>query len=507
MINNILCQYLHKIAGVREFIDICNVYRAAAAAPDDVNVVRVEQQSSNFPFGRQRVDLGAERQFVFAGYLHQTAVAPIGAALCTDGAVAPGLPIGPHNHRTAVAVVQRVGFQRGIGAKKGFLSVWHIGLFALKPATHPNFAAAALAAHVNQRVVCHRHAIAQHVDRAAFGPGCIAPRQHLGVAIHAGITGGTQHHFAALHVGGNGLNQATVFERAGKNADRVAFERTQVDSLVGRGLHFERDAFQPAPGDFNLLAGHQRDAAVFRLNHGGFGQIDRGSNQHYIATPGDDVAFYREGASVVAQLAATKAQAAGQGVGIFHADGRGGETRCVDQRARAYRNAALVDQHHPAIAGQSAKQLRGCVGHHPVDRHAGRVGLVNLGGGPRANREAVPVGGRMRRARAIGGSNGEFASLAVVGRGGAVDGYTALGQGLGMGIGKITCKATEPDGDRQRHNRQTRRPLQLRKGVFEGVGPVAGTGTAALAPAGFDFSHGNHGTQGLVPDGTVNVIQ
>ena len=44
----------------------------------------------------------------------------------------------------------------------------------------------------------------------------------------------------------------------------------------------------------------------------------------------------------------------------------------------------------------------------------------------------------MRRARAIGGGDGQFARLAVVGRSRAMDGYAALGQGLGACICKIS---------------------------------------------------------------------
>ena len=161
---------------------------------------------------------------MFSRDFDKAAVAPVGTALRADAAMAAGLPVRPHDHRAAAAVVQRVGFQCGIGAEKCFVGVRYIGILTLETATHPNLATAGLAADINLRVVSHRHAFAQHVHGSALGTGCIATGQHLRVAVDTRIPQGAQHHFAALPVSRNGLNQPAVFERTGKDANCIAFE-------------------------------------------------------------------------------------------------------------------------------------------------------------------------------------------------------------------------------------------------------------------------------------------
>ena len=227
----------------------------------------------------------------------------------------------------------------------------------MKTTPHPDIAPTTLPGNINQGVVCHCNAMTQHIHAAAFGTRRRASCQHLAVALHIGVARGAQNDFAALQVRRNRLNQPAVAQRARKNTYRITFERAQVERLVRRGLHLQRDAFQPAPGNLHTLPGRQRHTAALGFDHGSFGQVDRRRNQHHVAAARNNVARHRERTGVGVEVTAGKTQASSHGVGVGHAQRGGRKTRCIDQRPRAHRNTRLIDQDDPAVALQSAKQL------------------------------------------------------------------------------------------------------------------------------------------------------
>ncbi len=138
-----------------------------------------------------------------------------------------------------------------------------------------------------------------------------------------------------------------MFERPGKNAHRIALQGAQVDGLIGGGLHLQPDALQATTGNLDLLACGQNRAAIRRLDQRVFARLDAGGQQYHIATARQDAALHRHARRRRAAVA--KAQTPAQGISIAHAQGRCGKARRVDHRARAHRNARLVDQHQLAI--------------------------------------------------------------------------------------------------------------------------------------------------------------
>ena len=196
----------------------------------------------------------------------------------------------------------------------------------------------------------------QHLGRGGLN-GAAALIHGLGahLADHAKLAAGLEDHFAALYRDRISPDLAAVLEGAGKNTHRITAEHAQVEGLVGRGLHLKADAFEPAPGDFKLLAGGQQGAAVGCLDEGVFAGVDVRGNQHGVAAAGQNAALHRDACRGHRGIA--KAQPPGQRVGVAHAQGRGGKTSGIHQRTRAHGNAGLVDQHQVPVAGQGAKQL------------------------------------------------------------------------------------------------------------------------------------------------------
>ena len=82
-------------------------------------------------------------------------------------------------------------------------------------------------------------------------------------------------------------------ERAGKDGDRVALERTQIDGLIRGRLHFHADAFQATSCQFDLLPGCQYGAAVGRLDQRIFSGINGTAQQYNIATARQYPALHR----------------------------------------------------------------------------------------------------------------------------------------------------------------------------------------------------------------------
>ena len=274
-----------------------------------------------------------------------------------DAAVGGRAVIRPHDHPSAIPLLLRIGLDAHLRAHVGGGGVGHIGVFALVVAAHAHQAAARRTRSVQHRLVSQADALTPHINLAAhllvgrvFGAGHDAAG-----ALHPSVARRLQAHAAALYRDGISPDLAAVLEGAGKNTHRITAELAQVEGLVGRGLHLKADAFEPAPGDFNPLAGRQQSAAVGGLDEGVFAGVDVGCDQHRVAAARQDAALHRDAGGGHGGIA--KAQPPRQGVGIAHAQGRGGKTSGIHQSARAHGNAGLVDQHQVPVAGQRAKQL------------------------------------------------------------------------------------------------------------------------------------------------------
>ncbi len=108
-------------------------------------------------------------------------------------------------------------------------------------------------------------------------------------------------------------------ERAGKHAHSACLQGPQVDGLVGWRLHLQRDAFQPARGDLNLLPRRQNGAAVGGLNQCVLAGADLRAQQHHITAARQNVAKYRHPGAGPGFI--TKTRAPGQRIGVAHAQG------------------------------------------------------------------------------------------------------------------------------------------------------------------------------------------
>ena len=84
-------------------------------------------------------------------------------------------------------------------------------------------------------------------------------------------------------------------ERAGKDGDRIALERAQIDGLISRRLHLQADAFQTPAGQFDLPARCQNGAAVGCLDQRVFSGIDGTAQQNHVATARQNPALHRDG--------------------------------------------------------------------------------------------------------------------------------------------------------------------------------------------------------------------
>ena len=228
---------------------------------------------------------------------------------------------------------------------------------------------------------------------------------HIRVAYRA------QDDFAAFQIRLHRLNHAAVAQGAGKNADRIALERSQIDSLISGRLHLQGDAFQPPAGYFHALPRRQHHAAALRLDQRRFGDIDVRRNQHHIATPGDDVAIHHQ-----SRAAATKPQPPSHRIGLRHAQCRCREPRCVHHRASTHGDTRLIHQHQLAVARQRAKKLRRRIGDDPVDRQTARIGLYKVSRVAAADGEAVPVDGRVVAIGSVSRGNGQAIGLAGINR-------------------------------------------------------------------------------------------
>ena len=204
--------------------------------------------------------------------------------MCAGGVVCP------HNDPPAIAGVRRVGLDGRFRAEVGNVGILNVGVAALVVTAHPHITAPARTRDIYGRIIHQRHAVAQHIHVAALAHS--TRRVDLPLPFHIRITHRAQHDFAAFHVGTHRLNHATVAQRARKNTNGIAFERAQVDGLVGWRLHVQGDALQPTARHLHTLPSGQHHAAALRLDQRRFGDIDIRRNQHHVATPGDDVAVH-----------------------------------------------------------------------------------------------------------------------------------------------------------------------------------------------------------------------
>ena len=254
-----------------------------------------------------------------------------------------------------------------------------------------NAAAAQGAGGVEAGLVGHAHVLAQHLDAAALAVA--GAGRDLGIAVHRGVAAGLQHDAPALHAHLRGLHLAAQVQRAGKQPDGVALQSAQAEGLVAGGLYLQGDALQAAPGDVDALAGGQDDGAVGRLQQRALRRLDARGDEHQIAAAGHDVALHDDAAHRRGRAAAAEVQASGAGIGVAHADGGGGEGGGIDHGPGTDGDAALVHQHHLAVARKRAKDQRRRVRHHAVDGQAAGAGLQDLRAAAGRDGEALPVDG------------------------------------------------------------------------------------------------------------------
>ena len=204
--------------------------------------------------------------------------------------VSPCRVVRPDNHLATISIGNCIGLDRSLRTKVGDRGILQIRVLALIVTAYPHRATTLLTRGIDRRLIGQRHPIAQHIDIAAFG----ACGSNRACALNVGVATGLQHHPAAFQRGSGRLNQAAVPERAGKNADCIAFERPQIDGLVGRRLHLQADAFETPAGQLNLPPRCQNRAAVGRLDQGIFSGIDGAAQQHHVAAARQNPALHRD---------------------------------------------------------------------------------------------------------------------------------------------------------------------------------------------------------------------
>ncbi len=135
------------------------------------------------------------------------------------------------------------------------------------------------------------------------------------------------------------------------------------------------------------------------------------------------------GYCATAGTAIAKAQFSGQRVGVCHVQGRCGKACGVYHSTGAYGNARLVHQHQVSVAAQGAKELRRCIGHHPVDGGAVAAGLLEVGGVANWDGETLPVDGRLVGAGSVLGGDEQFVGLGDIKGGLALNNHATCGVG------------------------------------------------------------------------------
>ena len=178
--------------------------------------------------------------------------------------------------------------------------------------------------------------------------------------------------------------------------DRAAAQGAQIDRLVVRALHLERDVVQVTARDFHHLARSQHDVAAVAGDHRVAVHANVGGNQVDIAVARTDAALGLDGAGCALAL---ELELARLEVGIVHVQGGRHETLGVNDAARAKYHAIRVHQEHPAVGAERAINLAlevGVLCLYAVEYGAGRILLLEVSGLPGADVEALPVDDRAR---------------------------------------------------------------------------------------------------------------
>ena len=420
----------------------------------DRDVGRVNQPLPCLAFGGRRVDRRACQVHGACRGLDEAAFAAQGPAFGADAAVHLRRVFGPNRNPAAVALARRV----------------------------------------DDGLIRQGHGLAQQVDAAATA-SC---SQQL--PVDQGIALGPEHHLAAVQAGGGRLDHAAVPEAAGKDADRVAAQRTEVHGRVAGCLQVQRDAFQAAPRDLHALARRQHDAAAIGLQQGGSRQFQRRGDQHDVATARDDVALHRDrprGRGTGCRIA--KAPSAGQRVGVAHGQCRGREAGRVHHGAGADGDARLVHQHDLAVGRQRAEQLRRRGRDDAVQAQAGGVGLGKVGAVAGSYGKALPVDCRVVRPGAVACGHDQRIGVRVREVGLPQNDDATLGQDAVRGPGRGNAP-----GQRQRKRQH---PKLRAAGLAEARGADACRPGGAAAVAAFVLRDGDHGAKRPIPYRAVDMVE
>ena len=157
----------------------------------------------------------------FSRSLYEPAISILASTPRTDCSVSPRSVIRPHDHLATITAARGICFYAGSGTKVSHLGIRNTRVITLVIPPNAHCATRKGARHINGRLVHHRHAVAQHVHRAALG----ACRNDLACAFYKGITGGLKHDLPAFKGGSCRLDQTAVFQGTGKNTHRIALQR------------------------------------------------------------------------------------------------------------------------------------------------------------------------------------------------------------------------------------------------------------------------------------------
>ena len=161
-----------------------------------------------------------------------------------------------------------------------------------------------------------------------------------------------------------------------------------------------------------------------------------------------------------------------------HRQRRGKQASNIDLRARGEEDAVGIEEEHPAVGREPAKQLRRIHPLHPVERNRARRGLAEGDRGACADVEGLPIDGHPLGALLDGQCGARLADV------------RRAGNHAGAGGQLRRCgRGSEHDGaagERKRHH-LPRSPLAASLGVFRNGRP----GTGSFIPERtIDFVHG-----------------
>ena len=134
----------------------------------NIDTGRVKQQSSRFPPGSLRVNLGVEIKPPLTRRLHEAAIAAVCPALRKYAAVRTGGVVGPKDNLATVAVIQGISLDGCVFPHVSGFSILDSGIFTLIIPADQDGAAAAFAGDVNPGVIDQANVIAEDPDITAF---------------------------------------------------------------------------------------------------------------------------------------------------------------------------------------------------------------------------------------------------------------------------------------------------------------------------------------------------